>query len=80
MPPLSLVVRSKAWLRAIHNSCATFTAAANFGLDLCLRRIDFAAHPRLDLGSLRMVVNGAGAGQRFIAIPCGFGPGAAAPV
>jgi 1-acyl-sn-glycerol-3-phosphate acyltransferase len=59
MSPLSFLVRPESWLWAIHRFRATFSAAPNFGFELCLNKIPDAGLEGLDLGSLRMVANGA---------------------
>ncbi|MGP8123734.1 MAG: AMP-binding protein [Xanthobacteraceae bacterium] len=87
MSPLSFLVRPESWLWAIHRFRATLSAAPNFGFELCLGKIDDANLQGLDLGSLRMVVNGAEPvsiqtlrrfTERFARY--GFRPGAMAPV
>jgi 1-acyl-sn-glycerol-3-phosphate acyltransferase len=59
MSPLSFLVRPESWLWAICRFRATLSAAPNFGFELCINRIDEASLKGLDLGSLRMVANGA---------------------
>lgn len=59
MSPLSFLIRPESWLWAIHRFRATFSAAPNFGFELCLNKIADADLEGLDLGSLRMVANGA---------------------
>ncbi|MGB8400085.1 AMP-binding protein [Bradyrhizobium sp.] len=59
MSPLSFLVRPESWLWAIHRFRATFSASPNFGFELCLNKIADAELEGLDLGSLRMVANGA---------------------
>ncbi|MFQ5971065.1 MAG: AMP-binding protein [Alphaproteobacteria bacterium] len=59
MPALRFLARPERWLWAIHQHRATLSAAPNFGFELCLAKIDDAAVDGLDLGSLRMVANGA---------------------
>ena len=59
MSPLSFLVRPESWLWAIHRFRATLSASPNFGFELCLSKIDDASLEGLDLGSLRMVANGA---------------------
>ena len=87
MSPLSFLVRPESWLWAIHRFRATLSAAPNFGFELCLNKIDDASLQGLDLGSLRMVANGAEPVsiqtlRRFIErfARYGFRPGAMAPV
>ncbi len=87
MSPTTFLVRPSAWLRAIHRYRATITAAPNFAFEFCVRRIEADALSDLDLGSLRVVANGAEAvsartlerfAERFR--PCGFRPQAMMPV
>ena len=59
MSPLSFLIRPQSWLWAMHRYRATFSAAPNFGFELCLAKIDDADLNGLDLSSLRMVANGA---------------------
>ena len=59
LPPLRFLARPESWLWAIHRHRGTLTAAPNFGFELCVRKIDDAAIQGLDLGSLRLAVNGA---------------------
>lgn len=59
MSPLVFLVRPESWLWAIHRHKGTLSAAPNFAFELCLRRIDEPMIAGLDLGSLRMVTNGA---------------------
>jgi acyl carrier protein len=59
MSPVSFLVRPESWLRAIHRFRATLSAGPNFGFELCLNKVEDADLKGLDLGSLRMVANGA---------------------
>ena len=59
MSPLTFLVRPEQWLWAIHRHRATLSASPNFGYGLCLNRIAEEAIEGVDLGSLRMVFNGA---------------------
>lgn len=59
MSPLSFLVRPESWLWAICRFRATLSAAPNFGFELCINKIDVSRLDGLDLGSLRMVANGA---------------------
>ena len=59
MSPLSFLVRPESWLWAICRFRATLSAAPNFGFELCINKIDEVYLKGLDLGSLRMVANGA---------------------
>ncbi len=87
MSPLSFIADPSRWLWAIHNHRATLSAAPNFAFELCLKRVTDDDIKGLDLGSLRMVVNGAEPvspstivrfTERFQ--PYGFAPQAMAPV
>jgi 1-acyl-sn-glycerol-3-phosphate acyltransferase len=59
MSPLGFLVRPESWLWAISRFRATLSAAPNFGFELCINKIDVSRLDGLDLGSLRMVANGA---------------------
>ncbi|WP_316195978.1 MULTISPECIES: AMP-binding protein [unclassified Bradyrhizobium] len=59
MSPLSFLIRPQSWLWAMHRFRATFSASPNFGFELCLTKIADQELEGLDLGSLRMVANGA---------------------
>jgi 1-acyl-sn-glycerol-3-phosphate acyltransferase len=59
LSPLSFLARPQAWLWAMHNHRATFSASPNFGFEICLNKIADADLDGLDLSSLRMVANGA---------------------
>lgn len=59
MSPLSFLVRPQSWLWAVHRFRATLSASPNFGLELCLNKIDDADLEGIDLGPLRFVANGA---------------------
>lgn len=59
MSPLSFLTRPANWLWAVHRFRATLSAAPNFGFELCVNKIDEGSLVGLDLGSLRMVANGA---------------------
>ena len=59
MSPLSFLVRPESWLWAMHRFRATFSASPNFGFELCINKIPDANLEGLNLGSLRMVANGA---------------------
>ena len=87
MSPLSFLVRPESWLRAMHRFRATFSASPNFGFELCINKIADVDLEGLNLGSLRMVANGAEPVspqtlRRFIErfSPCSFPAGAMAPV
>ncbi len=59
MSPLDFLARPAQWLWAIHAHHGTLSAAPNFAYELCLRKIADAELDGLDLGSLRMLFNGA---------------------
>lgn len=59
MSPLGFLIRPESWLWTMHRFQATLSAAPNFGFELCLNKIADAHLEGLDLGSLRMVANGA---------------------
>jgi len=87
MSPQRFLLRPERWLWAIHRYRGTLAAAPNFAFELCLRKIDDEALNGLDLGSLRMLANGAAPVspmtiRRFTEhfAPYGFWPGAMAPV
>jgi 1-acyl-sn-glycerol-3-phosphate acyltransferase len=87
MSPLSFLIRPESWLWAMHRYRATYSAAPNFGYELCINKIDDADLEGLDLSSLRMLANGAEPVsvqtlRRFTAKfePLGLPPGALAPV
>lgn len=87
MPPLSFLARPESWLWAIHRFRATLSAAPNFAFELCLNKIEDSGLHSLDLGSLRLIADGA----EPVSVPtlrrfterfrrCGFRPAAMAPV
>ncbi len=59
--PIDFIQRPLVWLEAISRYRATVTAAPNFAYQYCLRpdKIEDDELDRLDLGSLRLVMNGA---------------------
>ncbi len=59
MSPLEFLARPARWLWTIHRYQGTLTAAPNFAYELCIKRVDDDALQGLDLGSLRMMANGA---------------------
>ncbi|WP_040786422.1 AMP-binding protein [Nocardia pneumoniae] len=59
MSPLDFLARPAEWLWAIHAHHGTLSAAPNFAYELCLRKIADAEIDGLDLGSLRILFNGA---------------------
>jgi 1-acyl-sn-glycerol-3-phosphate acyltransferase len=87
MSPFAFLSNPVRWLRAIGRHHATITAAPNFAFELCLNKIADDQLEGLDLGSLRMVFNGAEAvsaqslerfAERFE--PCGLRRDALMPV
>jgi 1-acyl-sn-glycerol-3-phosphate acyltransferase len=59
MSPLTFLSRPLRWLEAIHGYRGTLTAAPNFAYELCLKHVTDDVLARLDLGSLRIAMNGA---------------------
>ena len=59
MSPLTFLARPAQWLWAIQRHQATISAAPNFGYELCVGKIDDSEIENLDLGSLRIAMNGA---------------------
>lgn len=59
MPPLAFLADPGRWLRAIARHHVTLSAAPNFAFELCCKNIRDEDLKGVDLGSLRMVVNGA---------------------
>ncbi|WP_454197354.1 AMP-binding protein [Nocardia sp. Marseille-Q1738] len=59
MSPLDFLARPSQWLWAIHAHRGTVSAAPNFAYELCLRKIADEELDGLDLGSLRILFNGA---------------------
>lgn len=59
MSPLTFLAHPESWLWAIHRYRATLSAAPNFAFETCRTKIDDADIEGLDLGSLRLVANGA---------------------
>ena len=87
MSPLAFLARPARWLWSLHAHKGTFSAAPNFAYDLCSHRIDDAELEGLDLGAVRVLLNGAEAVRpetlaRFIKRfePFGLNPKALAPV
>jgi 1-acyl-sn-glycerol-3-phosphate acyltransferase len=87
MPPLAFLADPARWLWTIDRHRATLTAAPNFAYELCLKNVRDEDIAGLDLGSLRMMVNGAepvspGTIARFTQrfSQYGFRPEAMAPV
>jgi acyl-CoA synthetase (AMP-forming)/AMP-acid ligase II len=87
MAPAAFLQRPMRWLQAVSRFRARITGGPNFAYDLCVRRITPEQCAALDLRSWRMAFNGAEPVRaRTIAeftrafAPCGFQPGAFAPV
>ncbi len=59
MPPLAFLADPGRWLRVMGRHRATLSAAPNFAFELCCKNVRDEDIQGLDLGSLRMVVNGA---------------------
>jgi 1-acyl-sn-glycerol-3-phosphate acyltransferase len=59
MPPLAFLADPGRWLRVIGRHRATLSAAPNFAFELCCKNVRDEDIEGLDLGCLRMVVNGA---------------------
>jgi 1-acyl-sn-glycerol-3-phosphate acyltransferase len=59
MSPFTFLSRPVRWLNAIDRHRATITAAPNFAYELCLNKIEDEEIEGLDLGTLRLVFNGA---------------------
>lgn len=59
MSPLAFLTRPARWLWRIHRHRGTLTAAPNFAYELCLNKLQHSDIEGLDLGSLRMMFNGA---------------------
>ena len=81
MSPLTFLANPSRWLRTISRYRATLSAAPNFAYELCCKNIHDEDLAGIDLGSLRMTLNGAEAvsavtirrfSERFAA--CGFKP------
>ena len=87
LSPLTFLSRPARWLRAIHAHRATLSVAPNFAFDLCVAKIADDEIAGLDLGSLRVLLNGSEAilprtltrfAERFA--PVGLRPDALRPV
>jgi 1-acyl-sn-glycerol-3-phosphate acyltransferase len=59
MSPLEFLTHPARWLWAIHRYRGTISAAPNFAYELCLNRLRDEDLEGLDLGSLRLLFNGA---------------------
>ncbi len=87
MTPLAFLARPARWLWAIHHHGATLSAAPNFAYELCVKAIRDEDIEGLELGTLRMLLNGAepinpGTLARFTErfAPYGLHPKALSPV
>ena len=87
LSPLAFLARPARWLRTIHAHRATLSVAPNFAFDLCVAKIADDEIAGLDLGSLRVLLNGSEAilprtltrfAERFA--PIGLRPDALRPV
>ncbi len=81
MSPLTFLADPSRWLRTISRYQATLSAAPNFAFELCCKNIRDEDLTGINLGSLRMVLNGAEPVsaltiKRFTEkfAPCGFLP------
>lgn len=59
LPPLSFLADPGRWLRAIERYRGTISAAPNFAFERCLKALRDEDLAGLDLGSLRVLTNGA---------------------
>ena len=59
MSPLAFLARPQRWLWTIYRHRGTLAAGPNFAFELCLNRIPDEELDGLDLGSLRLLFNGA---------------------
>lgn len=59
MSPMNFLRKPSNWLTAMSHYRATVTCAPNFAYDLCVRKVSLEEVGRLDLSSLRYVLNGA---------------------
>jgi acyl-CoA synthetase (AMP-forming)/AMP-acid ligase II len=59
MPPGEFIRHPLRWLQLVQRYRAGYTAAPNFALDLCCKRITPGQAGELDLSSLRVILNGA---------------------
>lgn len=85
--PWAFALRPTSWLRAISQHRGTLTAAPHFAYGLCAFKVPESDLQGLDLGSLRLALDGAepvkpAAVQRFVSrfAPYGFRPEAYHPV
>jgi acyl-CoA synthetase (AMP-forming)/AMP-acid ligase II len=86
IPPTDFLRRPAFWLEMMGKYRATVSVAPQFAYNLCVRKVDPAALPDVDLSPLRVVLNGAepidASGvaafqRRFAAL--GLGPGVVTP-
>jgi acyl-CoA synthetase (AMP-forming)/AMP-acid ligase II len=59
LPPMAFLLRPERWLWAVHRFRGTLSPAPNFAYHLCVRKVRDEALDGLDLGSWRMMFNGA---------------------
>lgn len=59
LSPAEFVRRPLLWLQVMDQVRANFSAAPNFGLELCLRRVRTADVATLDLSCVRVILDGA---------------------
>ena len=87
LSPLAFLSRPARWLQTIHAHRATLSVAPNFAFDLCTAKIADDELTGVDLGSLRVLLNGSEAilprtltrfAERFA--PVGLRPDALRPV
>ena len=87
LSPLAFLSRPARWLWTLHAHRATLSVAPNFAFDLCVAKITDEDIAGLDLGSLRVLLNGSEAilprtltrfAERFA--PAGLRPDALRPV
>jgi acyl-CoA synthetase (AMP-forming)/AMP-acid ligase II len=86
MTPFAFIQQPRRWMRLLSERSATHAASPNFGLDLCVDRIDEANRTGLDLSALRVLANAsepvrAATLRRFSEafVPYGFDPASHAP-
>ncbi len=58
MSPMAFLSRPERWLLAMTEYGCTCSVAPNFAFDLCVKRVDDAVLPELDLSRVRSVLNG----------------------
>lgn len=79
MSPVAFIQKPARWLDAISKYRATFTGSPSFGYDLCVQRISPEEKADIDLGSLKVTMNGADFVRHAVLeqftrcfAPCGF--------